>query len=132
MPKGSNLTAEHQAAAGRMNYRPRIPGGRAQANPDESMEDASLRLQQAKADTEQLDAQKREVELAVARGVLIPVATAKDNLEREHLRWVSELEQLPHTVASSLPPEIPESTRELLRSVIESECMALRRRFANG
>lgn len=132
MPRGSNLTAEHQAAAGRMNYRPRIPGGKASANPDESMEAASLRLQQAKADTETLDAQKRELDLAVARGKLIPVSTARDNLEREHLRWVAELDQLPHSVASVLPPEIPASVRDLVRAAVESECLALRQRFANG
>jgi len=132
MPAGSNLTVEHQRRAGAMP-RVKLPQGAARkANPNESLEDATLRLQQAKADTETLDAQKRELDLAVARGKLIPVSTARDNLEREHLRWVAELDQLPHSVASVLPPEIPASVRDLVRAAVESECLALRQRFANG
>jgi len=128
----SHLTVEHQKRAASFP-RVKLPMGAARkANPDESLEDATLRLQQAKADTESLDAQKRELELSQLRGSLIPAATARDNLEAEHLRWVAELEQLPHACASSLPPEIPASVRESLRAAVEVQCMAVRQRIANG
>lgn len=133
MPQGSNLTAAHQAAAGRRNIYPRTPGAsRVKPSPNESMEDATLRLQQAKADTEELDAEKRSEELAVLRRELIPAAEARDAAEAIHLQWVAELEQLPHSVATALPPEIPASQREQLRQVVEAQCNALRLRIGGG
>lgn len=124
-----HLTSEHQSRAGRMP-RIRLPNGARQANPDESIEEATLRLQQAKADTEELDAQKRELELAALKGSLVPAAAARDNLEAEHLRWVAELEQLPHSVSAALPPEIVASVRDVIRSAIEQQCLAIRQRIA--
>ena len=133
--KGANLTINHQRAAGRRNVGPRIPGRSAvarKANPDESLDDATLRLQQAKADTEQLDAEKREVELAALRRELIPAPDARDAIEAVHLQWVAELEQLPHSVATALPPEVPASLREVMRAAVEAQCNALRTRIGGG
>lgn len=111
----------------------KMPTGAARkANPNESLEEATLRLQQAKADTEELDAERREVELAVLRRDLMPASDVRDSLEAVHLQWVSELEQLPHSVATALPPEIPASQREVLRAAVEAQCNALRQRIGGG
>jgi hypothetical protein len=133
MARGENLTPAHQSLAGRKNIYPRLPSGvDRRANPDESLEDATLRLQQAKADTEQLDALKRQLELDTLKGTLVQAAQVRDNLEAEHLRWVSELDQLPHACTLALPPEIPASMRDQIRSTIEAQCLLVRQRIANG
>lgn len=126
--RGANLTPDHQRRAGSFP-RVRLPTPK-KTKPGESLEEATLRLQQAKATTEELDAEKRELELATLRGALIPAEDARDSLEAEHLRWVSELEQLPHSVVASLPPEVPSSLRDVIRTAVESQCVAVRKRIA--
>ncbi len=128
MPKGEHFDRSHQVAAA---SRPRIRIGAGRANPGESLDDAVLRYQQAKADTEQLDAEKRALDVAKMRGDLIPADDARDEIEATHLAWVAELDQLPHSVASSLPPEIPASVREQLRAAVEAACMATRQRIGS-
>ena len=135
MPRGSHFTPAHQSAAGHKNIHPRTPGGKqvaAKAKSSETLDAATLRLQQAKADTEELDAEKRREELAVLRRGLIPEAESRDAAEAIHLQWVAEIEQLPHSVATSLPPEVPASQRELLRQTVEAQCNALRLRIGGG
>lgn len=131
MPKGSHLTTEHQRDAAQQPRPPRVPrelrGLTAPSN--ETMNAALLRYQQAKADTESLDAEKRALDVAKARRELIPADEARDALEAVHLRWVAELDQLPHMVATSLPPETPSSLREQVRFAVEAACLAARKRI---
>lgn len=135
MPKGEHLTREHQRAAAIRPRGPRVPRPSdldpADHGEGESMDEALLRFQQAKADTEQLDAEKRALDVSRMRGDLIPADEARDEIEATHLRWVSELDQLPHSVASSLPPEIAASMREQIRSAIEAACLAVRNRIGS-
>lgn len=99
---------------------------------DETLDEAVLRYQQAKADTEALDAERRALDVAKARGELIPAADARDALEASHLAWVAELEQLPHAVANAMPPEVPSSIREHVRAAVEAGCLAIRRRIGGA
>lgn len=107
MPQGENFTRAHQMAAAQ---RPRTSRGNknkssANAKPSvdplvsrisgETMEEASLRLQQARADTEELDRQKRELELARERGALVSKEEAVDLAQAAVLRVCQVLDLLP-------------------------------------
>ncbi len=133
MGRGEHFTTDHQRRSASFPRGPR--GANATTvispGPGETMEEAMLRYQQAKADTESLDAEKRAIDVARARKELIPVADAQDEIEATHLAWVAGLDQLPHIVASSLPPEVPASLVETLRASIEAACVALRQRIGS-
>lgn len=124
-----NLTSAHQRAAAIMPRGPRGMPASMKPSSGETLESAMLRYQQAKADTETLDAEKRALDVARMRGDLIAADDARDEIEATHLRWVAELEQLPHLVASALPPEVGQAMRELVRAQIEASAIAIRHRI---
>ena len=101
-------------------------------HPGESMEEAVLRYQRAKASSEEIGAEREELKLRVDRGELIRAEVARDRLEAAHLAWVAELEQLPHLVATNLPPEIPVAIREQVRAAVEVQVLAVRKRIGGG
>lgn len=132
MPKGKNLTPEHQRAASRRPKRPFVHVGNITRNPDETVDQAVARYQKAKADVEELDALKRDIEVCRLKGDLVPVSDVRDQYEELHLEWVAELEQLPHAVAASLPNEIAASIREVVRETVTAACMAVRQRIGGA
>lgn len=133
MPKGEHFDSKHQSAAAMANIAPRAPRGAAKARkPNESLEEASLRLQRARADTEELDARKRQVELEAMQRRLIPASDAQDAIERAHLAWVAELEQLSTAVCTAIGVSMPLEHREAARRIINEECDAIRRRIAGA
>jgi hypothetical protein len=146
MPKGEHLDSRHQSAAALANIKPRAPRGAkkiagappppdAPAKDHESYEakmaDATLRLQQSRAATESLDAEKRQVELDVLRRKLMPVADVVDTIEQSHLRWIAELEQLSTAVCTAVR-QLPASLVETVRSAINAEVHAIRERIGGG
>lgn len=98
MPKGEHLTRAHQSLAG-MRPRPgRGPSRKeveAQRLPTETMDEATLRLQIARADTEELDRKKRQLELDRARGELVTKDEAVDLAQAAVLRVCQVLDLLP-------------------------------------
>lgn len=131
MPKGDNLTGEHQRRAASRPRAGKVPST-VQPEGGETLDEAVLRYQQAKADTEELDAEKRALDVARLRGELIPAEDARDEIEATHLRWCAEVDQLPHAVASSIPPEVPASVREQIRTLVETACTAVRTRMGSA
>ena len=130
MPQGENLTGAHQRRAASRPRAGKVPPT-VQPASGESLDDAILRYQRAKADTEGLDAEKRALDVARLRGDVIPADDARDELEATHLRWCAELDQLPHAVAASIPPEVPASVREQIRALVETACLAVRTRIGS-
>ena len=146
MPKGEKLTKEHQSRSAMQNIAPRLPRGAkqevgpppppdapedAKATYEQELSAATLRLQKARADTEELDAQKRQVELDVLKRKLVPVPETVDALERLHLAWVAELEQLSTAVCQSLR-HLPGDTIERVREAVNAEVHAIRNRIADA
>lgn len=118
--RGENLTAAHQRAAG---IRPRpgkskpSPAAVAAAKlPTETMDEASLRLQIARADTEELDRQKRQLDLDVARGALVTKEAAVDLAQAAVLRVVQILDLLPERARDLGRPVSPEDLDALIRA----------------
>ena len=130
MPKGDNLTSTHQRHAASRPRPSKVPAS-VQAGPDETLDEAVLRFQQAKADTEGLDAEKRAIDIARMRADLIPAADAREEIEATHQRWVEEFQSLPQVVASLIPPEVPASVREQIRALVETACLAARARIGS-
>ena len=97
----------------------------------ETLEEATLRLQQARADTESLDATKREIEIQKLKGSLVEVSDVRDEMERLHLAWVAELEQIPQAAIGELPGTLAASLHQTIRAAIESACTAARNRIAD-
>lgn len=122
MPKGEHLTRSHQSAAG-MRPRPgRSKPSTATAEkarrPGETLDEATLRLQVARADTEELDRQKRELDLAVARGALVTKDEAVDIAQAAVLRVCQVLDLIPERLrdrAPTCPAEIPAILDEIIR-----------------
>lgn len=137
MAQGSNLTSEHQAKAGRANAGiprvARVPRSDSliPRNPEESLEEAVVRYQRAKATNEELDSIKLDLAIKRESGELIPANDSIDSMEALNLRWVAELEQLPHSVATDLPAEIAGIVREQVRTAVENACLAMRLRLGS-
>jgi hypothetical protein len=118
--RGENLTAAHQRSAG---IRPRPGKSRpspaavvAAKRPDESMDEASLRLQIARADTEELDRQKRQHDLDLARGAVVTKEQAVDLAQAAVLRVVQILDLLPEKVRDLGHPPTPEDLEAIIRA----------------
>lgn len=116
MPKGEHLDRSHQSLAG-MRPRPgRRPSAAAVASaklPGETMDEASLRLQIARADTEELDRAKRALELDVARGELVTKSEAVDLAQEAVLRVVQILDMLPERMRARLPAHLHPACDEM-------------------
>jgi len=146
MPKGEHFDKPHQQAAGMANIRPRKlrnvaklvgppppPDAPAEEHEtyEQKMADATLRLQRARAETEELDASKRQVELDALCKRLIPAEDARDALEAMNLEWVAELEQLSTSVVQGLAT-VPASVRETVREAINAEVLNIRNRLGRA
>jgi hypothetical protein len=131
MPKGQNLTGDHQRAASRMPRKPFVRTGNIKRKANETVEDAVARYQKAKADVEELDALKRDIEISRIKGELVPSDEVRDQYEANHLQWVAELEQLPHIVATALNSDFPASMREAVRLVVSEQCFLIRSRIGS-
>jgi len=110
MPKGEHLTKAHQSAAG-MRPRPgRGPSKKAvaavMAVTGETLEEATLRLQRARADTEELDRAKRQLELDVAAGKLVSRERAVDLAQQAVLRVCAILDLIPERLRDALPTHL--------------------------
>jgi predicted component of type VI protein secretion system len=132
MPRGKNLTAAHQKAAGRMPRKPFVRAGNIKRKENETVEAAVERYQKAKADVEELDALKRDIEISRLKGDLVPSDEVRDQYEAIHLQWVAELEQLPHIVATALGTDFSASMREAVRSVVAEQCFIIRGRIGSA
>jgi hypothetical protein len=143
MPKGEHLSTDHQRAAAMANIRPRKLRGVSKivgppppqdapadehASYEQKMADATLRLQRARAETEELDASKRQVELDALCRRLIPAEESRDSIEAMNLEWVAEVEQMSTAVVQALV-ELPASIREQVRDAINAEASAIRKRL---
>lgn len=113
MPKGSHLDRKHQILAG---MAPR-PGRTRKAKADiaaeaeangESLEEATLRLQRARADTEELDKRKRQIDIDIMTGRLITKDHAVDLAQKAVLRVVQILDLIPERLRDMLPPSAGE------------------------
>lgn len=104
--RGDHLTRSHQVASA-MAPRP-VKASRAelQRKPGESLDEATLRLQVARADTEELDRQKRELELRKARGEVVTKEEAVDLAQAAVLRVCQILDLIPERLRDRLPPEL--------------------------
>lgn len=71
---------------------------------DESLEEATLRLQRARADTEELDKAKRQWDLDVAKGKYITKEAATDLAQAAVLRVCQILDIIPERLRDRLPP----------------------------
>ncbi len=145
-PKGPVTAAERNqrrkaASQPRHHRHPRKPPGLpgdGENGPDSTYVDdadyaeARRRRENAAADREAIARERDSIELATMKRALIPADDARDAMEQIHLAWVAELDQLPHAVASALPPEVPASIRELVRGHVEAACIAIRRRIGGA
>lgn len=113
MPQGENLTRGHQTRVG-SRPRPGKIGAKGVAKTEieeqaringESLDEATLRLQVARADTEELDRQKRQLELDKAKGLLVTKDEAVDLAQQAVLRVVAILDLLPERLRDRLDPE---------------------------
>ena len=104
--RGKHLTRSHQVASA-MAPRPiRASRVEAERKPGETLDEATLRLQVARADTEELDRQKRELELRKARGEVVTKEEAVDLAQAAVLRVCQILDLLPERLRDRLPPEL--------------------------
>lgn len=70
---------------------------------DESLEDATLRLQRARADTEELDKAKRQWDLDVAKAKYVTKEAATDLAQAAVLRVCQILDIIPERLRDRLP-----------------------------
>lgn len=109
MPKGEHLDRAHQQRSSLMprpgGLKPSSARAERERQEDESLEDATLRLQIARADTEELDRQKREMELDQARGLLITKEESVDIGQEAVLRVCQILDLLPERLRDKLTPD---------------------------
>lgn len=103
--RGEHLSRSHQIAAALLP-RPGSLKAEAVRKPGESLDEATLRLQVARADTEELDRQKRELELRKARGELVTKEEAVDLAQAAVLRVCQILDLIPERLRDRLPPEL--------------------------
>jgi len=101
-------------------------------HPGESMEEAVLRYQRAKASGEEIGAEREALKLRQDRGELIKAEVARDQLEAAHLAWVAELEQMPHLVATGLGEEFTAAMRDLVRARVDQVVLEVRQRIGGG
>ena len=84
---------------------PRSPRGAAkEKRPNESLDEATLRLQIARADTEELDRQKRQIEIDKAKGLLVSKEAAVDLAQQALLRASQVFDMLPEKLRDKLEP----------------------------
>lgn len=113
MPKGSHLDHTHQVRSGMAPRPGRVTKAKAdlvavaEAN-GESLEEATLRLQRARADTEELDKRKRQIDIDVMTGRLITKDHAVDLAQKAVLRVVQILDLIPERLRDLLPPSAGE------------------------
>ena len=114
MPRGENLDRTHQVNAGK---RPRAGRIGAKGAPKEVIEElatqfgesldaATLRLQIAKANTQELEETKRRQDLEVARGLLVSKADAVDLAQACLLRAATVFDMLPERLRDRLDPSL--------------------------
>jgi hypothetical protein len=106
MPKGEKLTQAHQTSAAmrpRPGRKPSKQAVEAQRMSGETMDQATLRLQVARADTEELDRAKRDLELRQARGDLVTKDEAVDLAQAAVLRVCQILDLLPERLRDRSP-----------------------------
>ena len=111
MPSGEHLSKSHQTRVGSRPRPGRIGvGGMRQAaieeqrKPGETLDEATLRLQVARADTEELDRQKRQLELDKLRGAVVSKEDAVDLAQQAVLRVVAILDMIPEQLRDRLDP----------------------------
>ena len=109
-PKGKKVSPVEKAQRQMAAMHPRTskpnPGkvaAEAEAN-GETLDQATLRLQRARADTEELDRQKRQLELDRARGLLVEKDEAVDLAQAAVLRVCQVLDLLPERLRDRLDP----------------------------
>lgn len=91
---------------------PRTPGPSASAKEEaavkfgESLDAATLRLQIARANTEELDQQKRQLELDKAKGALVSKDAAVDLAQACLLRAATVFDMLPERLRDRLDPSL--------------------------
>lgn len=109
MPKGEHLDRAHQQRSSLLprpgSLKPSAGRAERERQDDESLEDATLRLQVARADTEELDRQKREMELGQARGLLVTKEEAIDLAQAAVLRVCQILDLIPEKLRDKLAPD---------------------------
>jgi molybdopterin-biosynthesis enzyme MoeA-like protein len=125
-------TTESNRRNARLPRSARIVAAAVDRHPGETLDESVARYQKAKADSEEIGAERESLKLRQDRGDLIKVDVARDRLEAVHLAWVAELEQMPHLVATGLPAEIPAAIREQVRAQAESIANAIRKRIGTG
>lgn len=99
--------------ASRIKKGPRKDHVEAARIPGETLDEATLRLQRARADTEELDRQKRQLDLDVANGKLISKNEATDLAQAAVLRVCQILDLIPERLRDRLPPSLYHICAEL-------------------
>jgi len=112
MPRGENLDRTHQVNAGKRPRAGRI-GAKSASNKgvveelaaryNESLDAATLRLQIAKANTQELEEKKRRQDLDVSRGLLVSKEQAIDLAQSCLLRASTVFDMLPEKLRDRLP-----------------------------
>ena len=111
MPRGENLDRTHQTKAGKRPRPGRIGAKGASkesieelaARHNESLDAATLRLQIAKANTQELEEKKRRQDLDVSRGLLVSKEQAIDLAQSCLLRASTVFDMLPEKLRDRLP-----------------------------
>ena len=122
MARGQNLTNEHQRKAA-MAPRPRKPTQASAARnrkPKETMEEASLRLQPLVRTLEELDKEKRQLEIDQKRGLLILKEEAVDLAQAAIMEACKVFDLFPEQVRDRLPEELL-SYGDTICDIIENE-----------
>lgn len=117
----SNLTHDRasQSSRARLPRRSRSPqAGKLKTRCGESTEEAVARYQKAKADSEEIGAQRAAIQLGRERSVLIRVAVVDELAQRTHQTYARELARLVADAVAGLPPEVAELVRvEMAKSL---------------
>jgi predicted RNase H-like HicB family nuclease len=93
--------------------------------PGETLEEAVLRLQIAKADTEELDKQRRQIEIDKIRGDLVTKEQAKEVAEEVLHAAIREAEKMPSMIRAALA-----SNRDLVNH-LDTICGEVERQIGN-
>lgn len=123
-PKGQKAGEKERAA----RMAPRAPRGAAkEKRPNETLDEATLRLQRARADTEELDRAKRQLELDKAQGLLVSKEEAVDITQQALLIVCQIFDMLPERLRDRLDPS-QHNVCEILDDIIREA----RTEVANG